>query len=81
MLAGLLLSLTMPGFDAAMVAAVSAFANIGPLYSPEWLIGPHWPAYSQMGIFNQLVLAATMILGRLEVIVLFAALNVAYWRS
>ena len=29
----------------------------------------------------QIVMAVTMILGRLEVIVLFAALNVAYWRS
>ena len=81
MFACLMLSLRLPGFDAAMVAAVSAFANIGPLYSPEWQIGPHWPAYSDFGVFSQLVMAATMILGRIEVIVLFAAMNVAYWRS
>ncbi len=77
----LLLAIQMPGFDTAMVAAVSAFSNIGPLYSPEWLIGPHWPAYADFSPFTQLVMAATMILGRIEVIVLFAALNVAYWRT
>ncbi len=79
--AALALSLSLPAFDASMVAAVSAFSNIGPLYSHEWLIGPSWPAYADFGVFAQLTMIVTMILGRIEVIVLFASLYAAYWRS
>ena len=64
-----------------MLAAVSAFSNIGPLYSHEWMIGAGWPPYGEFGAFAQLVMIVTMILGRIEVIALFAALNVAYWRD
>lgn len=81
MLAALALSVSLPAFDAAIVAAVSAFSNIGPLYSQEWLIGPNWPAYADFGVFAQLAMIVTMILGRIEVIVLFASLYAAYWRS
>lgn len=81
MTAALLLSIVLPSFDAAMVAAVSAFSNIGPLYSQEWLIGPNWPAYADFGVFGQLTMVVTMILGRIEVIVLFASLYAAYWRA
>ena len=79
--AALALSVSLPAFDAAIVAAVSAFSNIGPLYSQEWLIGPNWPAYADFGVFAQLAMIVTMILGRIEVIVLFASLYAAYWRS
>ena len=81
MLAALALSVSLPAFDAAIVVAVSAFSNIGPLYSQEWLIGPNWPAYADFGVFGQLAMIVTMILGRIEVIVLFASLYAAYWRS
>ncbi len=81
MVAALALATSLPGFDAAMVAAVAAFSNIGPLYSPEWLIGPHWPAYADFGALAQIAMIVTMILGRIEVIVLFASLYAAYWRS
>jgi trk system potassium uptake protein TrkH len=79
--AALAFSIDLPAFDAAMVAAVSAFSNIGPLYSQEWLIGPNWPAYADFGVFCQLAMIITMILGRIEVIVLFASLYAAYWRA
>ena len=79
--AALALSVSLPAFDAAMVAAVSAFSNVGPLYSQEWLIGPNWPAYADFGVFAQIAMIVTMILGRIEVIVLFASLYAAYWRS
>jgi trk system potassium uptake protein TrkH len=78
--AALLLSLSLPSFDGAVVAAIASFSNIGPLYSTHWGIGPDWPAYSDFGAFGQCVVIATMILGRIEVIVLFAALSAAYWR-
>ena len=79
--AALALAASLPSFDAAMVAAVAGFSNIGPLYSQEWLIGPDWPAYADFGVGGQLAMIATMIAGRIEVIVLFASLYAAYWRS
>ena len=79
--AALLLSLALPGFDAALVAAVSAFSNVGPLYSPGWPLAAGWPPWALFPDWSKLVVILTMILGRLEVIVVFAALNLAYWRS
>jgi trk system potassium uptake protein TrkH len=81
MVAALLLAATLPSFDAAFVATVSAFSNIGPLYSPEWPIGAAWPRYGAFDDWAKLVMVVTMILGRLEVIVFFAAINPTYWRS
>ena len=81
MAAALVLSLSLPGFDAAFIAAISAFSSIGPLYSPEWPMSTGWPSYAALDGLSKLVLVATMILGRIEVIAFFAAINVAYWRS
>ena len=78
-IAALLLALSLPDFEASLVAAVSAFSNIGPLYAAGWQ--PHWPAYPDFDALSKLVMAATMILGRIEVLALFAAFNLAYWRS
>jgi len=77
----LALSLSLPGFDAALVAAVAAFANIGPLYTPDWPDAAGWPSYAAFDGVAKLVTIVTMIAGRIEVVVLFAAVNVAYWRS
>jgi trk system potassium uptake protein TrkH len=79
--AALLLSLSLPTFEAAFVAAIAAFANIGPLYSPQWATAADWPTYAEFDSVAKLVTVATMILGRLEVVVLFAAVNIGYWRS
>ncbi len=79
--AALVLSLSLPSFDAAMVAATAAFSNIGPLYSHEWAMAADWPAYADFTVVAQLTMIVTMILGRIEVIVLFASLYAAYWRS
>jgi trk system potassium uptake protein TrkH len=77
--AALLLSLRLPAFDAAMVAAISALSNVGPLYSADWAIGASWPAYADFGVFAQIVTIATMILGRIEVVALFAAIASISW--
>jgi trk system potassium uptake protein TrkH len=77
--AALLLALVLPSFEAALAAAVSAFSNIGPLYAAGW--SPAWPAYADFGDFAKGVMILTMILGRIEVLALFAAVNLAYWRS
>ena len=81
MLAALALSIRLPSFDAAMVAAVAGFSNIGPLYSQQWLVGANWPAYADFGVFAQIVMIITMILGRIEVLVLFVSLYAAYRRA
>ena len=81
MTAALVLALALPSFDAAFIATISAFSNIGPLYSPEWPIGAAWPRYGAFADWAKLVMVATMILGRLEVIVFFAAINPTHWRS
>lgn len=80
--ATILLAASLPDFEAAITAAISAFSNIGPLYPAGWA-DPEamWPAYSGFDGFAKLVFMATMILGRLEVLVVFAAFNLAYWRS
>ena len=81
MVAALILALALPSFDAAFIATISAFSNIGPLYSPEWPIGAAWPRYGAFEDWAKLVMVVTMILGRLEVIVFFAAINPTHWRS
>jgi trk/ktr system potassium uptake protein len=81
MAGGLVLSLDLPTFDAALLASASAFSNIGPLYSPEWPIGQTWPSYAAFSDLSQVAMAVVMILGRIEILVLLAALNLAYWRS
>jgi trk system potassium uptake protein TrkH len=77
----ILLSMSLPDFEAAMSAAIAGFSNIGPLYSAGWADPATWTPYSDFDVFAKLVFIAVMILGRLEVLVVFAAFNLAYWRS
>ncbi len=79
--AALILSLSLPTFDAAFIATVAAFSSVGPLYTADWPMSVGWPAYGALDGLSKVTLVAIMILGRLEVIAFFAAINVAYWRS
>ncbi len=79
--ATLLIATSEPNFDGALTAAVAAFSNIGPLYSTGWPGQGAWPAYADFSTFAKMVMTATMILGRIEVLVLLGALNISYWRS
>jgi trk system potassium uptake protein TrkH len=79
--ASILLAASLPDFESAITAAIAAFSNIGPLYTAGWADPSAWPAYSDFDGFAKLVFMATMILGRLEVLVVLAAFNLAYWRS
>ncbi|PLW77601.1 TrkH family potassium uptake protein [Cohaesibacter celericrescens] len=67
-------------FDGGLIAAVSNFSNIGPLYSSGWTQTNEWPAYADMGLAVKYALIVTMILGRIEIIVVLGALNVNFWR-
>jgi trk system potassium uptake protein TrkH len=76
-----LLALSLPDFQAAITAAVAAFSNIGPLYGAGWHDPATWTPYPEFEPFAKVVMIITMILGRLEVLVVFAAFNLTYWRS
>lgn len=67
-------------FDGGLIAAVSSFSNIGPLYASGWSQVGDWPAYYEMGLVVKYALIITMILGRIEIIVLLGALNFNFWR-
>lgn len=77
--ATLLVSAAMPDLEASLTVVIAAFSNIGPLYPSGW--APDWPAYAAMDSLAKLVLVATMILGRLEILVVLAAFSLSYWRS
>jgi trk system potassium uptake protein TrkH len=81
MAATLVVTLSGVEFTGALSAAVASFANVGPLHAQAWATETGWTAFSQMAAPVKVALAVTMVLGRLEVITLLAALNVTYWRS
>jgi len=80
-LASLIVSVSGSNFIGALSSAVASFANIGPLHGSGWGAEGPWPLYSAMPGPVKLALAVTMVLGRLEVVALLAALNAAFWRS
>ena len=68
-------------FESAFVAAIVLFANAGPLYpalAPQAAAVP-WPAYAEFGTVEQACGAMLMLVGRLEIIVILAALNPGFW--
>ncbi|TLP49176.1 TrkH family potassium uptake protein [Cohaesibacter sp. CAU 1516] len=67
-------------FDGGLVAAISSFSNIGPLYTTGWSQVGAWPAYYDMDLIVKYALIVTMVLGRIEIIVLLGALNLNFWR-
>ena len=72
----LALSLTGIGFEPGLAASVSAITNTGPLFPA--MTGGSWLTSVQPEA--RAVLAATMILGRVELLALIAMLNEDIWR-
>lgn len=78
----LIVAMDLPTLDAALTATIAAFANIGPLYAAFGAADPAaWPPIADFDAATKVVLSATMILGRVEVLALLGALNLTYWRS
>jgi trk system potassium uptake protein TrkH len=77
--AAVLLTLCGLPFDAALAAAVAAMSNTGAAYVAA--LGPAAPGFDAMGPAARLVLCATMVLGRVEVLAVVALANPAYWRG
>jgi len=68
-------------FQAGFTASIASFVNAGPAYGPEWAPQSElgWPSYSDMIYQQKVILCGLMIIGRLEVVLVFAALNFAFW--
>ena len=71
------------GFEAAFKAAVALFTNAGPLYDalvPQAAGADEgWPAFAELSAPLLAWSAFVMLLGRLEILVVFAALNIHFW--
>lgn len=68
-------------FGGAAAGAVAAFASVGSVYTAEWADAAGWPAFAEMPPALQLLLAAVMITGRLEVVAIIVAVSLLVWRS
>jgi trk system potassium uptake protein TrkH len=67
--------------EAALVAALSALVNAGPVYAMGWNApGELWPAFAEINVPASLALCLTMLAGRLEVIGLVAGFSVLFFR-
>lgn len=74
----LALSLTGLQFEPAMVLTISALTNTGPLAE---VAGENPVAFAGIPDMAKVILAATMVLGRLETLALVALFNPGFWRS
>lgn len=79
-IAFVMLALSVAGldFESALVLAVAALSTTGPL-APVITETPY--IYAQLNAGTQLILALSMVLGRLETLALIALLNPDFWRS
>lgn len=67
-------------YEAALLAAASAFSNIGPVYETAWSAGlRRWQLFADFGPLPKMVLAFTMIIGRIEILALLGAINGLVW--
>jgi trk system potassium uptake protein TrkH len=76
----LVLSFSGMAFAPAITAGVAALSNVGPIYGAGPDPAAPWPALSALPAPALVMLAAAMVLGRVEVLALFAVVNIAYWR-
>jgi len=83
-LGALMIALTATGFEAAIVLAVSLFSNATPVYDALRPLAAEgtaqWPQFQAFpSRMAYLVGIVVMTVGRLEVLVVVAVLNVKYW--
>ena len=72
------LTLTGPDFRTAMILTIAGLTNTGPLAT---ITGEAATSFAALGQSTKAVLAAAMIVGRLELLALIALANPATWRS
>ncbi|WP_321363915.1 potassium transporter TrkG [uncultured Celeribacter sp.] len=73
----MLLSLFGLHFQEAAVFTISALTTTGPLAN---VVGDVPLSYASLGDAEKMILAATMVLGRLEMLAIIALLNPEFWR-
>lgn len=83
-LGAMMIALTATGFEAAIVMAVAFFSNAGPVYDAlrpaASGAADSWPAFSVLpNHLTYLLGIVLMTVGRLEVLVVLAVLNIKYW--
>lgn len=77
-----LLSIEGTGFEAGLTGSIAFFANAGPVYTAlKPLAGSAeiWPQISELGTAGKITAIMLMLLGRLEIMVILAILNLNYW--
>jgi len=55
-------------YEGAVLAALSALSNAGPVYASDWAVGVDWPTYAEMDPASRIGLCLGMVLGRLEIV-------------
>ncbi len=83
-LGSMFIALTATGFEAAIAMSVALFSNAGPVYEAlapvSGVTEGGWPVYQNMpSPLTYLLGIIIMTVGRLEVLVVFAVLNVRFW--
>jgi len=75
-----LLGLTASGlaFDTALIAAISAISNTGPAFA---MVSEVSGGFAAMESVQRMILAAAMVVGRIEVLALIALFNPDFWRE
>jgi len=75
-------------FEGGITMAIAFFSNAAPVYEalvpPSFVTDPEnqvWPQFIAMPVSAKLAGIAIMTLGRLEVMIVFAVLNLRYWMS
>ncbi|HEX2255443.1 MAG TPA: potassium transporter TrkG, partial [Afifellaceae bacterium] len=76
----LVLSFSGMAFAPAVTAGVAALSNVGPIYGAGPDPAAPWPPIAALPAPALVTLGVAMILGRVEILALFAVLNIAYWR-
>jgi trk system potassium uptake protein TrkH len=82
------LTLETTDFEGGITMAIAFFSNAGPVYEalipPSFVTEPAnqlWPQFQAMPVSAKITAVVLMTLGRMEVMIVFAVLNVRYWMS
>lgn len=83
-LGSMLIALTATGFEAAIFMSVSLFSNASPIYEalrpPTGVTIEAWPHFRELpNPVTYFLGILIMTIGRLEVLVIFAVLNIRFW--
>ncbi|MEM6710930.1 MAG: potassium transporter TrkG [Pseudomonadota bacterium] len=80
--AGTSIILTLGPFppEAALVAALTAITNAGPIYSYGWAAPDIWPTLDALQPTQAIALCLTMIAGRLELVGFIAGFSIAFFK-